>query len=169
MAQKKTPVKKSPPKSMLRAELNATMGAEILRQAAKNLEDRPTILATISRFAQGWEREVFSSKGGARGEQWKPLAASTRGAMLVRTGALKAAATSKPKIKKASVEVRVPGHAAYLIAGRFAENSKDGTGRRKGVEGLGGSMPRRNPIPRPPRERLAILTGDILAGVTPKG
>jgi len=67
------------------------------------------------------------------------------------------------------VQLRGPDYAKYLKGGRYAPKSKTGTGSRSGVEGLGGSMPRRNPAPRPPKERLAILTGDLLSAVDPEG
>lgn len=154
--------------SKLTAELNGSLAGEVLRQAATNLRNRPKILGTISRFAQDWEKEVLATRGGATGRTWKPLAASTRGRPLVRTGVLKRMITDQPRVLKASVQVRAPDYARFLIGGRAAKNAKTATGQRKGAKGLGGDMPRRNPIPRPPRDRLAILTGDILAGVTPK-
>ncbi|WOF23839.1 hypothetical protein N8K70_03925 [Microbacterium betulae] len=164
MAAPKKPVEKS----TLRAELNATLGAKVLEEAAKRLEDRSRLLGQISRFAQDWERDVFSSQGAAAGRRWKPLASSTPGRPLVRTGALLAALTGAPRQMKASVQLRGPEHAQHLKAGRFGEKSKTGTGRRAGWQGLGGHMPRRNPAPRPPRDRIAILTADLLGLVTPK-
>lgn len=155
--------------SKLTAELNGSLAADVLRQAAENLRDRDKILGTIARFAQDWEKEVLATNGAATGRAWKPLAASTRGRPLVRTGALKRMVMQQPRMLKASVQVRAPDYARFLIGGRAAKNSKTATGQRQGARGLGGDMPRRNPIPRPPRDRLAILTGDILAGVTPKG
>ncbi|MGX9348155.1 hypothetical protein [Microbacterium sp. KNMS] len=160
--------KKPVEKSTLRAELNTTLGKDLLDKAARRLEDRPRMLRMIADFGQEWEREVFATEGAVAGRRWKPLAASTPGKTLVRTGALKNMLTGAPRQMKASVQLRAPDYAQHLRAGRYGPKSKVASGRRQGVEGLGGSMPRRNPSPHPPRDRLAILTSDLLGFVTPE-
>ncbi|WP_156759557.1 hypothetical protein [Microbacterium karelineae] len=156
------------PETKLSAELNTTLGAKVLAEAAKRLDDRPRLLSQVSGFAQKWEQEVFSSEGAVAGKRWKPLAASTSGKALVRTGELLRSLTGAPRLKKASVDLTAPAYAEHLKKGRYAPKSKAGTGRRGEWSGLGGSMPRRNPAPRPPAKRLAILTSELLGMVTPR-
>ena len=172
MPQSKVPApgsKKPAPKSIMRVELNKTLGEKVLREAAKNLRDRPKILSTVDRFAVKWEKEVFASSGAATGKAWKPLAESTPGRPLVRTGALKRALTSGATLRKASVQLKGPKYGKALAAGRYAPNSRPTQGKKyKDAKKWGGSMPRRNPAPRPPKERIQILTAELLAGVEPK-
>ncbi|WP_221585557.1 hypothetical protein [Microbacterium sp. G2-8] len=156
------------PKSKMTAELNTTLGEKLLADAAKRLDDRPRLLSQISGFAQKWQQEVFSSQGAVSGKRWKPLAASTAGRPLVRTGELLRELTGAPRQMKASVQVRAPEHADFLKSGRFARSSKVAGGSRSGTVGLGGSMPRRDPAPRPPEKRLAVLTSELLGMVTPR-
>lgn len=165
--------KKPVEKSTLRAELNTSLGDQALKEAAERLEDRPRLMQQIAGFAQAWETEVFRTGGVPGGKKWAPLARSTQ--LLggprrpgVRTGELLRLLTGQPRILTASVQLRGPEHAEFLKAGRYGPKSKVATGGRAGVEGLGGNMPRRNPAPRPPKERLAELTADLLGMITPR-
>ncbi|MGO1265602.1 MAG: hypothetical protein ACTMIY_03095 [Microbacterium gubbeenense] len=164
MAQKKP----AGPRSKMTAELNTTLGAKVLEDAARRLDDRPRLLNQISGFARSWQNEVFSSQGAAAGRKWAPRADPSGGQLMVRSGELKSALTGAPRLMKASVQVRGPEHAEYLKSGRHGPSSKSATGGRSGTRGLGGSMPRRNPTPRPPEKRLAILTRELLGMVTPR-
>jgi phage gpG-like protein len=156
-----------PPQTRIGVELNTTLGTKVLRTAAENLDNRPRILSIVAGFAQEWERDVFAARGTPGGRRWAP-SASARGRLLERSGALRSALTGEPRQMKASVQVRAPAYAKFLRAGRYAANSDTATGARQGTRGLGGSMPKRNPAPRPPKARVAILTEELLGFVTPR-
>ena len=160
--------KRKASKTIIRAELDPTLGRKKLTQATRNLQDRKKILGKIAGFAVRWEKVVFSTQGAAAGKRWKPKIDGTP-ARLHRTGAIKRALTAAPRQMKASVQVRGPEESLALAAGRYGPHSRRGTGGRSGWKGLGGSMPRRNPMPRPPKRQMQILTDDLLGITLPKG
>lgn len=158
-------------KTRVTATLNASLAVDTLTKMARALENREQVLGTIADYAQAWERRVFDSQGAAGGKTaWASDAESTiesKGSDSPNrsTGALMAAATGAPRLMKASVQIRTPAYGLYEASGRYGPRSKIGTGKREGWRGLGGSAPRRNPAPKPPKEEIGALMGQILDAV----
>ena len=165
-------------KTIVRAQLDPSLGQKALNQAMRNLRDRPRILRSISAYAVRWEKLVFSTKGAVTGNRWERRADGTP-ARNVATGALKKALTGAPRQMKASVQVRGPEYGLALARGRWGPNSRPAKSDKTrkdgkpfaiaGKKGWGGTMPHRNPMPRPPKKQVQILTQELLGITLPKG
>ncbi len=155
----------------IRAELNSTLTQEMLDRVAGRLENRHHLLEEVAREARKWEHEVIESQGAAGAKKrWAPLAPGTvalkgSGRPLKRTGALLSAILGEPKLTSASATIRGPEYALMLASGRRTANSKAGSGGRTGWKGLGGSMPHRNVMPLPPRQRVAEVIAHLVDGI----
>lgn len=135
---------------------------KMLDALVKSANDSHAASGILSHFAHEWEEMVFRDQGAPEPgmTKWAALsagyAATKPGSeMLVNTGALKQAVMGDPRETGFSVTLRAPGYALYLARGRHAANSAGG--------GRGGSMPHRNPAPRPKPHYVSQIAEALLA------
>jgi len=155
----------------LSVTLNATQTQDEVEHISGKLEDRRWILEQLGDAAHDYEVELLRHDGAVDGRKpWKPLKPSTialkgNDQLFRGTGKLLAALLAKPKLTTASANIRGPEYAVMLAGGRYPKHSSTGSGRRSGWTGLGGYMPRRNPMPMPSRRRVEAIVASLLEGV----